>query len=1356
MTHKTAPQSQHLTPFVIATIYLILAALWEWLSGQLIIAIQSSQPQLQPYLGYQDWVFIALMALVIYALIRYNNNDLINVAERYRRGRELLHAILDSASNTFIYVKDLKGRYLLTSRGYEKLFDMTREEITGKTVYDLFPKDIADQSDLHDQQVIAQKQPLEFQESCSLADGLHTHVSCKFPLFDEQGECNAVCGIASDITDRIAIEERLREREELMRLTWENAHIGITTVDTEGRILTANPSYCKLMGYSEEELKNLSVADLTHPDDLPQTIKFRDALIKGEINRFEQEKRNLRKDGAIVYSNIHVAVVKDKEGNPIMTLCEGQDITQRKKTEEQLQKSEEILRLTLENSSIGISTGSLEGRLLSANARLCEILGYPHDELMRTRILDFIHPEQREAYGVKRQRLIEGEVDKLDEELQYVRKDGKIVTGHFRAGLVRDNQGNPLMVVGEIEDITQRKVMEEQLRRNEKLFRLTLKHAPIAIAVLDTEDRFISANPRLCEILGYTEEELFHMRHIHVVHPDDHYDIAELNKDITEDEFDGQGRYVQKDGGIIIGHIRSVLVRDDDGNPYIWVVQFEDITERLATDARLKESEELLRKTLDHAPIAIATVDLYDQFTSANPSLCEIIGYNEAELLKMQHLDIIHPEDRYDMPPGGQFSNIDVSSIYDATRRYVRKDGEIINAHIREAWILDANDQPQMYVAEFEDITESLATEAQLKQSEGLLRQTLTHAPIAIATLGLDDYFLSANPCLCEIVGYSEEELLQMKQREIIHPDDWYETLTEEEIENFDTGTIFDAQRRYIRKDGTVITAHARAACIVDANNKVQMFVVEFEDITERLAMEEKLRKGEQLFRLTLDNAPIGISLAYLTGKYININPAYCKLLGYTKEELLSMSHLDITHPDDQAETRARSKSIKEGKSKGYEIEKRYVRKDGEIITCHTSVNVIEGMEDDSIIVVGHLLDISARKRGEQEMQRMRTYLKNIIDSMPSVLVGVDLDGHITEWNTAAKQITGVEPDSALGKGFSDLLPHLKSQMEQVHQAIKSGEPVKTEKLMTERDGETLYSDVMVYPLVANGAVGAVVRVDDVTATVRIQEMMVQTEKMLSVGGLAAGMAHEINNPLGTILQGCQNIMRRLSLDLPKNREVAEELQFDLEKGHQYFETRGILKFLNLIQEAGSRAAKIVSDMLAFSRRSELHFLPVNLAEMLDTTVELASSDYDLKKKYDFKQVTIERDYDPTLESVECDKTEIEQVVLNLIKNAAQAMAENATSDKPPKILLRIVPEPDYARIEVIDNGPGMDEQTRNRVFEPFFTTKEVGVGTGLGLSVSYFIITDQHGGKLNVESTPGEGTRFIIRLPLHRRKEEE
>ena len=171
--------------------------------------------------------------------------------------------------------------------------------------------------------------------------------------------------------------------------------------------------------------------------------------------------------------------------------------------------------------------------------------------------------------------------------------------------------------------------------------------------------------------------------------------------------------------------------------------------------------------------------------------------------------------------------------------------------------------------------------------------------------------------------------------------------------------------------------------------------------------------------------------------------------------------------------------------------------------------------------------------------------------------------------------------------------------------------------------------------------------------------------------------------------------------------------------------------------------------MLNFNRKSASLFVPHDLGSLINQTIDLAANDYDLKKKYDFRNIKIIKEFAKDMPEVYCDESKIQQVVLNIIKNGTQAMSENKKSGVESRFVFRLNTKAHLAVLEIEDNGPGMDEEVRKRVFEPFFTTKDVGGGTGLGLSISYFIITKNHGGKMVVESAAGKGTRFIISLPI-------
>ncbi|WP_095078566.1 HAMP domain-containing sensor histidine kinase [Pseudomonas sp. Irchel s3h17] len=394
-------------------------------------------------------------------------------------------------------------------------------------------------------------------------------------------------------------------------------------------------------------------------------------------------------------------------------------------------------------------------------------------------------------------------------------------------------------------------------------------------------------------------------------------------------------------------------------------------------------------------------------------------------------------------------------------------------------------------------------------------------------------------------------------------------------------------------------------------------------------------------------------------------------------------------------------------------------------------------------------LEVQVRSKIEKKLTGFQNYLNSIIDSMPSALIALDEQLYVTQWNQEASALSGTRLDEALNQPIFLAFEPLKPFLPQLRETVEQHSVVKIERVTWTRDEEAKHYALTFYPLMGGAGRGVVIRIDDITQRLSLEEMMVQSEKMLSVGGLAAGMAHEINNPLGAILHNVQNIRRRLSADLPKNIETAEQLGLELDSVNQYLQHREVPQLLDGIQQAGARAAKIVTHMLSFSRRSNRQMAPCDLPALIDQAVEIASNDFDLTIGFDFKGQAIVRQFDPQLGPVPGTANELEQVLLNLLKNAAQAIHQREDDREPGRIILRTRLNPPWAEIQVEDNGIGMSESVRKRTFEPFFTTKEIGQGTGLGLSVSYFIITNNHKGQMEVQSTQGQGTCFTLRLPL-------
>jgi PAS domain S-box-containing protein len=486
------------------------------------------------------------------------------------------------------------------------------------------------------------------------------------------------------------------------------------------------------------------------------------------------------------------------------------------------------------------------------------------------------------------------------------------------------------------------------------------------------------------------------------------------------------------------------------------------------------------------------------------------------------------------------------------------------------------------------------------------------------------------------------------------------------------------------------------------------------------------------------------------------VNPAAAKMLGWKPEELIGRSqHYTIHHtktdgtpyPEEECPISA---ALKDGQVH-HGTDEIYFRKDGSRFPVdYISTPVIENGEIQGAVLT--FADVSTRKKAEDDIAKVQLYLQNIINAMPSALIGVDLDGRVNQMNNEATKMTGLEPEKAYGRQLEAVCPMLSDKIPNINQAIKQQNIQKLESVYcTPRKGVGRYTDIIIYPLRLEDYKGAVIRIDDVTERVLMEDRLVQSEKMTSVVGLVEGMAHEINNPLGGIIQGAQNVIRRLSPELPKNIEAAAELGIDLKKVQEYIDQRQIPKFLAGIRSSGKRAADIVSYMLQFS---QVHQAPKelrNLEKLLDSLLETLISNEEYKEKYHFNSIEVVKEYDSSLPEVPCISSEIEQVMRNLIRNAAQAVFSEEILLENPKIVLRTRHEAqrNMVLIEVEDNGAGMDETVQRRVFEPFFTTKPPGEGTGLGLAVSYFLITVAHQGLMDVESEPGKGTIFSIRLPL-------
>ncbi len=389
--------------------------------------------------------------------------------------------------------------------------------------------------------------------------------------------------------------------------------------------------------------------------------------------------------------------------------------------------------------------------------------------------------------------------------------------------------------------------------------------------------------------------------------------------------------------------------------------------------------------------------------------------------------------------------------------------------------------------------------------------------------------------------------------------------------------------------------------------------------------------------------------------------------------------------------------------------------------------------------------EVARHEQTGRQLRETKLYLQSMINSMPSIIIGVTASGEVTHWNAAAENTFEIFSNDALGQQIIKLLPRFPVTLDVIKTSIRSGEPHSIQHTQSNEEEQKRYFEITIYPLISSTQQGAVIRVDDVTFKVTIENLMIQNEKMYSLGEVAAGIAHEINNPLSVILQNVQNITRRTDANFPINKTRAQELGIDFQNANAYLQAREIPQMLDSIREAGERSATIVRNMLEFSHNSQRKTSLVDIKHLIEQTIALNRSSY--PKVQDNQALQIITEFAESLPPLHASAPELQQVLLNLLRNAKQALANSTVEN--PTIWIKTYAQHNRLVIEVQDNGPGMTDTIRQHIFEPFFTTKELGSGTGLGLSVSYFIITERHQGTIDVKTAPGKGSNFIIQLPL-------
>ncbi len=493
----------------------------------------------------------------------------------------------------------------------------------------------------------------------------------------------------------------------------------------------------------------------------------------------------------------------------------------------------------------------------------------------------------------------------------------------------------------------------------------------------------------------------------------------------------------------------------------------------------------------------------------------------------------------------------------------------------------------------------------------------------------------------------------------------------------------------------------------------------------------DALRDSEERFHAAFEHAATGMALTALDGRFIQVNSALCELVGYTKSELLTRTFQEITHPDDLKADLHQFKQLLTEDIRFFHLEKRCIHRQGHTVWVLVSVSLIRDNSGQPLYCIAQMQDITERARLEAERKQAEQQILQqaaLLDIATDAILVRDLNHQILFWNHAAERLYGWRAEAAIGSSALDLFPAITDVLQEILQAVLQTGEWQGELNLETREGKAI-TVASRWTLVRNdtGLPTSILIVDtDITEKKQLERQFLRAQRLESIGTLASGIAHDLNNILTPILAAAQLLqLKHPDLDQRSNQ------------------------LLDVLATNAKRGADLVKQVLSFARGVEGKQMILQVHHLITEVIKILRETFP-------KSITVLTNVPTDLWLVCGDSTQLHQVLMNLCVNARDAMpdggsltitAENRQIDEPYARMNLEARVGSYIVITVADTGMGIAPEMIDRVFEPFFTTKQTGKGTGLGLSTALGILRS-HGGFINVSSTVGQGTQFRLFLP--------
>lgn len=1106
-------------------------------------------------------------------------------------------------------------------------------------------------------------------------------------------------GVFRDVTDR---REAIEHIQMLANFPSENPN-PVLRVSKDGTILYANEASSALLKcWKRKEREKV-------PENIHDLITESVKAGKPQLN----ELICLDK----IYNSLFVPI-HDTDFVNLYAL----DITEHKKADDALKKSEETFRLAMEATNDALWDWNIVTNQVYRNPRHATMLGYEPQEVTSSQDEweKRVHPEDKQkVLKVLNEYLKNAKANIFEFEYRLRTKSGDYLWVLGRGKVVsRSKDGSPLRMIGTNIDITERKKVEEELKK----FKTIADNAGYGVGICELNGNVIYVNESMAQIYGCKAEETIG-KNLSFFHSEEQMeDVNRLNKQLEE-----KGNYIaeelwhdKKDGTQACSLMNGTLIRDIKGRPQLMACTAIDITERKKAEQALKESEQRYRSVVEDTPFLLCSFLPDGEIIFVNSAYCEYFDKTSEELIGSNFKYLIPEEDRQTVLDNILSLKID-SPIMTHEHKVSAPNDRIHWQRWTNRAIFDEQCNVVCYQSFGEDITDHKNAEHALKESEEHYKMLAERMNDGLTQVDENGKLVYVNSRCAEILGYRREEMLGNHWSGFY--DEKSRAIIAEQLLLRRKGISEPYEITNTRKDGRKFHIYLSPQPIFELNGDFRGSFAIMTDITPLKKMEEELYKEKNRLNSILEVMESFVTIRDLDYTITYQNDSVTKLLG---DKIGEKCFFAYEGKDCTCECCPVELAYKDGKS---HISEREVNlPSGQTIYVENIANPMKDANGKIFACLEVSTDITERKKAADALRESEEKYRTLVEGAGEAIATIDENGTFLFMNRTATKRLAIDPETYLGKTMWDLFPKQIAdiQVADIQKVIKSGQGMNR-VTVTELQNKHRWYNTTIEPLKnADGKIiAAMVLARDITEFKRAQlylekyrEEMARTEQLASVGTLSAFAAHELTQPLTVIRLLIENVVKKLEIS-SSTEDVADKLKECLT------EVTNITSVVNRLRSFARKSSGKISTEV------NIEDIAFRIVNMLNETVQQAG-------------FTIRLEGMEKLPHIYSNDKDMEQLFFSLVDNALQAKEK----EKDRQLIIRAEVKDGYIELSFRDNCGGIPPENLERIFEPFFTTKSPGQGTGLGLCIVKDIIS-RSGGKIRVESKLGKGTTFFITLPI-------